>query len=672
MGIERSHFRRRRLGHHPESWGELWRRVLLGPPIPTRAQAETRLPKLLALPIFSSDAISSVAYATQEILLALGAAGLATQAHRAVYGEYTWGVTGAICVLLAMVAASYRQTIFAYPSGGGSYIVSRANLGTGASLIAAAALLIDYVLTVAVSVASGVQNLLATPALSVLSGHRVAVCLVFVGLLTLINLRGLRQSGKVFALPTYLFIGLSYLMIGLGMVGPLLGWHLHEGAVNQALPPDYAAAPATAVGLFVVLRAFANGCSAMTGTEAISNGIPAFRKPESKNAAATLLWMAFLLGSLFLGISWLATRFHVVYWEQVGQSAPAVIDQLSGAVFGREGRWVGLYYSMQFATAGILVLAANTSFADFPRLASILAGDGFLPRQLTNRGDRLVFSNGIMLLGLFAGLLLIGFHASVDRLIPLYALGVFTAFTLSQSGMVRHWLRERGTGWGLKAAVNGLGASATAVVFGVILVEKAPQGAWTVVVVAVVLVATFRAIHRRYEWLMRALDLQGETPSLNPPGRNIVLVLVRGADRAIVPALRYARLLADDFRVLYVAIDPERTPALEAKWRQEFPRVRLVILDSPYRSLVEPVLDYVDQVRKEGADDLVTLVMPEFYTDHWWDAFLHNASTPMLKLALRSREGVVIVNVRYHLSGAPADGTRATGEALEKEGRGRG
>lgn len=646
----------------PSSAAEWWHQLLFGPPIPTHLQEHSRLPKLLALPIFSSDAISSVAYATQEILLALGAAGLAADAYRGQYTRATWEVVIAICVLLVVVVLSYRQTIFAYPSGGGSYIVSKDNLGIGAGLVAGAALLIDYVLTVAVSIASGVQNLLSTPAAARLAHHPEAICLLFVVLLMFANLRGLKESGVAFAGPTYLFILLAFLTVTLGLLGPRIGWNLHPEAVNQALPAGYGAAGG-AIGLFVLLRAFANGCSAMTGTEAISNSIPSFRRPESTNAAATLTWMAVILGSLFVGVSWLATSLHVVYWEQNGQTARAVIDQLSGAVFGRTGPWAWLYYAMQLATAAILVLAANTSFAGFPQLASILAQDRFLPRQLSNRGDRLVFSNGIVLLAFFAALLIITFRGNVDRLIPLYALGVFSAFTLSQAGMVVHWLRERGSGWFVKAMVNGFGAVATAIVFTIIAIEKGPQGAWIVVVVAILLISLFRAVHHYYARLAHELRIEGDAPVLPAPMQNTVLVLVGGVHRGIVPALRYARTLTPDFHAVYVAVEPERTPLFETNWQHLFPNVPLVVLDSPYRSLVGPLLDYIEQVKGDGPDDMVTVVIPEYFTDDWWDVLLHNTSGPLLKLALLGRADVAVVNVRYQIHPEPEPVSSRSGTA---------
>jgi hypothetical protein len=421
----------------------------------------------------------------------------------------------------------------------------------------------------------------------------------------------------------------------------------------------------------------------MTGTEAISNGIPAFQKPESKNAATTLLWMAAILGTLFIGISYLATHLHIVYWEHHGRSAPAVIDQLSSAVFGRTGRGVYLYYAMQSATAAILILAANTSFADFPRLASILANDRFLPYDLSHRGDRLVFSEGIVLLGAFSALLLFVFRGNVDRLIPLYALGVFTAFTLSQSGMVAHWRREKGKAWHLKAGINGLGALATGIVFCVVLYEKAPEGAWAVVVSAGLLTWLFSAINQHYERIAASLRFQeGEKPHLGDPVspppqeskdasgkpppvvvlRNQVIVLVNRPHRGIVPALRYAQLLEEDFEAVYVAIDPAQTDSIKKDWETFFPGVRFTVLDSPYRSLVQPVLAHIEKKRKEAeasikdsapesdlSDNVVTVILPEYFTGDFWGFLLQNRAGSQLKVGLLNHDNVVLTNVRFHV-----------------------
>lgn len=666
------------------SWSRL-RRTLLGEPIATSEGEETRLPKRLALPVFSSDAISSVAYATQEILLALGGAGLV--AAGAAYGAATYGVTGAIVALLVIVVLSYQQTIHAYPNGGGSYIVSKENLGVTPGLIAAAALLIDYVLTVAVSIASGVQNLVSTPLLAPLAHFVVPVCLFFVGLLLLANLRGQKESGAIFAVPTYLFIGMSYLMILLGVFGPVLGWKPHIEAI--ATPAQALGHTVQSVTLIVLLRAFANGCSAMTGTEAISNGIPAFKKPETNNAAQTLLWMAAILGTLFIGISYLAVSLHITYTE----NSHAVIDQLSGAVFGRTGFGAVLYYVMQFPAAAILILAANTSFADFPRLASLLANDGYLPRELAHKGDRLVFSRGIAVLAVASALLLVLFGGNVDRLIPLYALGVFTAFTLSQSGMVLHWRREKGKAWQGKAFLNGVGAVATALVFVIILIEKGPQGAWVVLVAAAAFVWLFQQIHGRYEKIRAAIrftpgehpDL-GETPAAPPdesvsqgppPGpvlRNKVIAVVggAGAHRGLVPALRYARLLSQDFEAVYVELDTERTETVKKEWEEHFPGLPLRVLASPYRSVAGPLLNYIETLHadptppagaeksgtggapppppdKDGVHKLTTVVLPEYFTGDLWGFLLQDTTEPTLKIKLLDRDDVVVSNVRHRV-----------------------
>ncbi|MCW3096529.1 MAG: amino acid/polyamine/organocation transporter,APC superfamily, partial [Chthonomonadaceae bacterium] len=486
------------------------RRLVFGNPISSHHSEHTLLPKSLALPVFASDAISSVAYATQQIILALGAAGLYAAQHRQDYTRYTMGITGLIVALLVIVVLSYWQTIFGYPSGGGSYIVSKDNLGVLPGLIAAAALLIDYVLTVSVSIASGVQNLGGIPLPHGLHwlhfDHLVTWCLFFIALLTLANLRGLKESGALFAVFTYGFVVMCYVMIAIGLFGPLFGWRPHHEYINEVWG---AGQSGEALGLVVLARAFAQGCSAMTGTEAVSNGIPAFQQPKSRNAALTLIAMGVILGTIFLGISLLAMNLHVVYWEANGKTANAVIDQISGAVFGKTGTWALGYYLTQFFTAAILVLAANTSYADFPRLSSILARDRFLPKQFANLGDKLVFNNGILVLGVFAALLIVAKHGSVDALIPLYAIGVFLAFTLSQSGMVRHWYKLRYTekGWQVKAAINGVGAVATFAVLIDIAYEKFLEGAWFVMVLIVFMVLVFRKIYYHYAEVAEELKM---------------------------------------------------------------------------------------------------------------------------------------------------------------------
>ena len=627
------------------------RHLLIGSPIATAHAEHTLLRKLLALPVFSSDAISSVAYATQQIILALGAAGLWVESQRGAYAANTLVVSGLIVALLAIVVISYWQTIFAYPSGGGSYIVSKDNLGTGAGLVAAAALLIDYVLTVSVSIASGVQNLASIPQLEQyhVGAHLVTVCLLFIVILTIANLRGLKESGTLFALPTYLFVGMCYLMIALGILGPLIGWKFHPEYVTQSWPAELERAKTAAegLGIAVLLRAFANGCSAMTGTEAVSNGIPAFREPKSKNAALTLVAMGGILGTIFIGISWLATQFHVVYWEAGGKTAPAVIDQLSGAIFGKVGPFSVLYLITQAATAGILVIAANTSYADFPRLASILARDGFMPKQLSALGDKLVFNNGIVLLGLFASLLIILKNGNVDALIPLYALGVFLAFTLSQSGMVIHWRKEGGRGWQRKALINGLGAVATFIVLLDIAYEKFAEGAWIVIILIVLLVILFRKIKHHYT--DAAAQLREAAEGEIPPRVNTVVVLVPSFHVGVLHAIQYARLLSPHCRAVHVEVEPEQTPVLQRKWAESGMDIPLVILHSPYRSLMEPILSYLQEVQDERQDDFVTVVIPEAVPRKWWQHLLHGQTGLLLKIALLTRPDVVVANVRYPL-----------------------
>ena len=633
----------------PPSLGKIVRRLLYGRPLSSEHMEHTLLSKLIALPVFSSDAISSVAYATQQIVLALGAAGLYAAERRSEYTHYTMLITGLIVTLLTIVVLSYWQTIFGYPSGGGSYIVSKDNLGAMAGLVAGAALLIDYVLTVSVSIASGVQNLGGIPLPHWLMGlhfdHLVPWCLLFIAFLTLANLRGLKESGALFAVFTYGFVVMCYVMIALGILGPLVGWHYHREFINQ----DWGAGKAAGTfGLVVLLRAFANGCSAMTGTEAVSNGIPAFQEPKSRNAALTLVAMGVILGTIFLGVSWLAVHFHVVYWEADGKTANAVIDQISGAVFGKEGKWAIGYYLTQFFTAAVLVLAANTSYADFPRLSSILARDRYLPKQFSNLGDRLVFSNGIWILGLLAALLVWKFNGSVDALIPLYAIGVFLAFTLSQSGMVIHWYKIKDKGWHVKAAINGMGAVATFLVLCDIAYEKFLEGAWAVMVLIVVMVLIFRAINHHYAEVAQQLKLSDYTP---PSGvfKNTVIVLVPALHRGVMPALEYARSLSADCRAIHIENDPERTPMLRQRWEEWGRDVPLVILSSPYRSLIGPIMRYLDAVQTERRNHIVTVVVPELAQTQWWHTFLHGQTAPLLKLALLNRRDVVVTNVRYFL-----------------------
>jgi amino acid transporter len=601
----------------------LLKRWLVGPPMPLAQARHERLHKRVALAVFSSDAMSSVAYATEEILLVLVLAGAAA-AHLSV------PIALAITSLLIVVVISYQQTIHAYPSGGGSYIVARANLGTLPGLVAAAALLVDYVLTVAVSVAAGVAAI--TSAVPEWSRHKVVIGIVCVAAIALANIRGVRESGRIFAVPTYAFIASFLLLIGVG------AWRLLTGSLPPAAPPAVAATEPLV--WFLVLRAFASGCTAMTGTEAISNGIPAFRPPESRNAAITLGWMAAILGTLFIGITALATTLGVL-----PTPTETVVSQIARRLFGS-----GVcYYVIQGTTALILIIAANTSFADFPRLASLLARDRFVPRQFGTLGERLVFSNGILVLAGFAGLLLIVFGGDTHALIPLYAVGVFISFTLSQSGMVRHWLRERGSGWGWRMTINGVGATVTGVVTVVIAATKFSHGAWIVVVVIPVLVATFVMMSRHYDEVARDRSLSGMEPP--PEFRHTVLVLVGDVHRGVVRAVQYARTLAPTATVrgVYVETDPARTARLEEKWAQWGLGVPLVVLASPYRSLLRPLLEYIDKIHVRGEDQMVTVVLPEFLPRRWWQHVLHNQTALLVKGALLFRTNTVVADVPYLL-----------------------
>ncbi len=601
----------------------LLKRILVGRPLPTAAAPHQRLGKSTALAVFSSDALSSSAYATEEILHVLVAAGAAVF-------WMSLPIALAIGALLVILTLSYRQTIHAYPSGGGAYIVARSNLGETPGLVAGAALLIDYVLTVAVSVAAGIAAV--TSAVPGLFPYRVWLCLAAVAIVTVANLHGVKESGRLFAAPTYAFIAAGFLLIGAGLIR-----YLVAGAPPA---PSAAAAPAVLEPLaaFLILRAFASGCAALTGVEAISNGIPAFRPPESENASTTLTWMSGILLTLFLGITGLAYLYGVVPREE-----ETVISQIARAVFGD----TPIYFAVQAATMLILILAANTSYADFPRLSSILARDRFLPRQFANQGDRLVFSNGVLVLAGLASLLLILFRGETHALIPLYAVGVFLSFTLSQAGMVAHWVALRGEGWSHRALVNGVGAVTTAVALAVIVTTKFWGGAWIVVFLIPLGVAAFRQVHRHYREIGEALQLrQFEVPDRVTQR---VVVLVGAIDRGTVNALIYARSLNSEPEAVHVSVDPRATEALKARWglwAGEFP---LTILESPYRSLIQPLREYIDELQRKTGADYITLVIPEFVPGRWWQHLLHNQSALLIKAAFLFRKGTVVLNVPYHL-----------------------
>jgi len=597
------------------------KKVFVGRPLPTAQARHERLSKRTALAVFASDALSSVAYATEEILLILVGAG-------AVALAYTIPIGIAISILIVVVASSYRQTILAYPQGGGAYIVTKDNLGTLPSLVAGAALLVDYVLTVAVSVAAGVAAV--TSAFPVLFNHRVLLGVLCITLIATANLRGIRESGALFALPTYLFIVSFAGMLGYGYIRWALGWEMP--------PPEHAATATHAVTVFLLLRAFSQGCTALTGVEAVSDGVPAFKPSEARNARIVLAVLALILVTLFMGITFLARHYHVL-----PAAEETVVSQLAHQIFGGGL----LYYEIQAVTMMILVLAANTSFADFPRLSYFLARDGFIPRQFGTRGDRLVFSNGILILGGTAAVLIIVFGGDTHRLIPLYALGVFVSFTLSQSSMVRRWLTRRDEGWWWRSWLNGIGAATTGLVMLVIAWTKFLDGAWIVALLIPVLVMGFLVIRRHYGDVARQLSLEGY--ALLPPVQNTVLVLVGDLHKGVVAALRYAQALSPSARAVYVELDPDRTRRLEEKWGKWGLGVPLAVLTSPYRSLLTPFLDYVNHLLALGPNHVVTIVIPEFVPARWWQHLLHNQTALLIKGALLFRKRVVVVDVPFHL-----------------------
>jgi amino acid transporter len=599
------------------------KRFVVGRPIPSHLAHHERLSRFTGLAVLSSDPLSSVAYATEEILRVLivvgvGALGFANP------------IALVIAAILAVVVFSYRQTIHAYPGGGGAYIVAKENLGELPALVAAAALLIDYVLTVAVSIAAGVAAL--TSAFPEWHAHRVDISVGFVVVLMLGNLRGIRDSGRIFALPTYFFIVSLLGMIAIG------AWRAVSGElqpVTTADPMPSAGAPLT---LFLMLTAFSNGCTAMTGVEAVSNGVPAFKPPEARNAAATMLTMAVLAIVMFVGITVLARLYQILPSDQ-----ETVVSQIARGVF--DGRGVP-YFLVQAATMLILVLAANTAYADFPRLASILARDRYLPRQLANLGDRLAFSNGIIGLSILAAALLVAYAGDAHSLIPLYMIGVFVSFTVSQAGMVAHWWRLHGPRWKTSAGINGFGALVTGVVLIVVAVTKAHEGAWLVLVLIPAHVWFFRRTHRHYGAVAAQLTLDGWQVARRA---NTVLVPVSGMHRAVAQALDYARTLSTDVRAVYVNLDTGISHRLRCDWERWGQGVELVVLESPYRSLMEPFLEYVDQIVVERPDDFVTIVVPEFIPARWWHHLFHNQSAFLIKGALLFRPNTVVTSVPFRL-----------------------
>jgi len=620
---------------------------LIGRPLATADAPHQTIGKAIGLAVFASDALSSTAYATQEILVILAAAGTIA------FG-YAFPISIAIVILLAIVSLSYEQTIHAYPDGGGAYIVSRDNLGEFPALTAAAALLMDYILTVSVSIASGVAQIVS--AYPELFQYRIAIAIACVLFVMLINLRGVKESGAAFAIPTYFFIVLMFLTVSIGI------FRYFTGTLGLVIDPptlEHLGETVSVVTPFLLLHAFSSGTAALTGVEAISNGITAFKEPRSRNAGITLIWMAVILGSLFLGISFLTTHIGAVPSE-----AETVISQLARTIFNGRGT---LYLGVITGTTVILIMAANTAFADFPRLSAMAAKDGFLPRQLTYRGSRLVYSYGIITLAIIASLLIISFQASVTRLIPLYAIGVFLSFTLSQAGMARRWwkighlppgveIKERGStiryekNWQFKMVVNGFGSLCTAVVMCVFAVTKFEDGAYIVLFLMPLLIGLFSMIHRHYSGVASRLSLEhyGEPPPYT--GRHRVIVPVSNVHQGTLAALRYAHMLSDDVTAVHVSMDPDETEKVQRKWQTWGKSTRLVVVASPYRLFLEPLLGYIEEIiATRQSNETITIVVPQFVPSKRIFNALHMQTADMLRKELLSKPGVVITDVPYQI-----------------------
>lgn len=604
-------------------WAQV-RRILIGEPLPNQAEIVERLTKIKALAIFASDAMSSVAYATEEILLMLALAG----ANGGL--SFVVPISLAVALLVATVAFSYRQTVYAYPNGGGSYVVSRENLGLVPGLVAASALLLDYVLTVSVSVAAGTAAI--TSAFQDLQPYTVPIALGFIAIMVIGNLRGIRESGNIFALPTYIFIFSLCLLIGTGLYRLIAG-------LPPVEPPEKHPVGNQEVTWWLLLTAFSAGSVAASGTEAIANGVPAFKPPESKNAARTLVVMAAVLVAFFFGISFLSDRYAIIPGGH-----ETVVSQLGRAVFGTNV----FYYLVQFSTMLILVLAANTSFNGFPRLAWILANDGFLPNQLRHRGDRLAFSNGIIILGVVAGGLIVLFQGDTHLLIPLYAVGVFLAFTLSQIGMVAHWRKVRTPGWQRSAVINGIGATLTGIALIIAATTKFTRGAWIIVIALPLLVVLFMLIKRHYQQVAEQLALNSEAGPAKPL-RQIVIVPLAELNRASQRALAFARSAGEHVYAVHVSEDGDKAEALAQELKKFDPSIKLVVLESPYRAFLEPLLSYIDALHEQDPEAFVTIVVPEFITARGWQRFLHNGTAARLHRALKSHPNVVVVDVPYVL-----------------------
>lgn len=628
--------------HTPTTTLQTW---LIGRPLATADAPHQTIGKLIGLAVFASDALSSTAYATQEIMIILAAAG-------SMAFHYVFPISIAIVILMAIVTFSYEQTIHAYPGGGGAYIVARDNLGEIPALVAGAALLMDYTLTVAVSISSGVAQIVS--AFPNLMDYRVMIAVGLILFVMLINLRGVKESGVLFAIPTYFFVISMFITVIIGLV------RYFSGSLGVVInPPEMTTeGMIAAVSPFLLLHAFSSGTAALTGIEAISNGITAFKEPRSRNAGQTLIFMAFILGSLFLGISFLASRTGVIPSE-----IETVISQLTRTVLGGQG----IPYLLVIAsTALILILAANTAFADFPRLSALQAADGFLPRQLTFRGSRLVYSGGIVLLAVIASLLVVGFKASVTSLIPLYAIGVFLSFTLSQTGMARRWWKsghiksgediiERGStlrydaGWRHKMIINGFGALCTVIVMFIFAITKFRDGAWIIIFLIPLLVFVLTQIRRHYRRVAASLSLENNSARRNF-NRNRVIMPISGVHNGTLAGLHFARSLSSDITVVHVSIDPVEAERVKAKWETWGDGYRLLVLESPYRLLIEPLLEYIDKITAILApNEIITLVVPQFLPKHWWTNFLHMRTADTLRKALLNRKNIIITEVPYHI-----------------------
>jgi amino acid transporter len=622
-----------------------WRTWLIGRPLSTADAPHQTIGRFVGLAVFSSDAMSSVAYGPQEMMLVLAAAGTAAFV-------FSLPLAIGIAALLAILTLSYEQTIHAYPGGGGAYIVARDNLGEAPAQTAGAALLTDYILTVAVSVSSGVAQIVS--AYPGLDEYKVVIAVSLVAFIMIVNLRGVKESGAAFAIPTYFFLVMLFLTMGVSFFRFLTGT---LGSVENPPPIAMVGVP-QAISLFLILKAFASGTTALTGVEAISNGITAFREPRSRNAGITLIWMSAILGSMLLGVTFIA--FHIGALPSENET---IISQLARTAYG--GRNI-IYLATVVSTTVILVMAANTAFADFPRLSALHAGDGFLPRQFTYRGSRLVYSRGIVALAVVASILIIIFRASVTALIPLYAIGVFLSFTLSQAGMAKRWwkighmkpgevIQERGSslrfesGWQHKMVINGFGSVCTVVVMLVFAITKFHDGAWIVVLLVPVLVINFFRIHHHYRHMAADLSLEnyGAPPRIS---RHRVIMPISGVHRGTLAALRYARALSDDITVVHVKIDEAETQKLETKWQMWGDGIRLVVLDSPYRLMVEPLLDYIEEISADRQpNETITIIVPQFIPKRFWTNALHTQTAVALRVALFFKKGFVVTEVPYQV-----------------------